>query len=70
MFKPTDQSNHVRRLSGTEATTADLKYGARTLKISPHCSHLATGDRQGTLRIYDLISMESIYTIEGIFSCS
>jgi WD40 repeat protein len=42
-----------------------IKLGARCLKISPFGCHLATGDRNGNIRIYDLKQLESIILIEA-----
>lgn len=42
-----------------------MKLGARCLKISPLGSHLASGDRNGNIRIYDLKHLESIVLIEA-----
>jgi WD40 repeat protein len=39
--------------------------GARCIKISPHGRHLATGDRNGNIRIYDLSTLDSICMIEA-----
>lgn len=39
--------------------------GARCLKLSPNCAHLATGDRKGNIRIYDLQTFDSICLIEA-----
>lgn len=39
--------------------------GARCIKISPHGRHLATGDRNGNIRVYDLSTLESICMIEA-----
>jgi WD40 repeat protein len=39
--------------------------GARCLKINPGGSQLATGDRCGNIRIYDLITLESTCMIEA-----
>ena len=41
------------------------KLGSRCLKISPFGRHLATGDRNGNIRIYDLASLDSICMIEA-----
>ncbi|CAH8609094.1 unnamed protein product [Dicrocoelium dendriticum] len=37
----------------------------RTAAISPDCKHLALGDREGNLRIYDLTTMEQIRQISA-----
>ncbi len=49
----------------TRKTLDSLKMGARCLKINPLGSHLATGDRNGNIRIYDLNTLESICMIEA-----
>ncbi len=48
-------------MPGTESTP-ETKHGARSLKISPHAVHLATGDRLGTLRVYDLATLELVHS--------
>ena len=42
-----------------------VKIGAKCIKISPNGLHLATGDRNGNIRIYDLKQLESIIIIEA-----
>jgi mitogen-activated protein kinase binding protein 1 len=41
------------------------KMGARCIKISPNGFHLASGDRNGNVRVYDLKQLESITLIEA-----
>jgi WD40 repeat protein len=41
------------------------KTGARCVKISPQGRHLASGDRNGNIKIYDMITLESICVIEA-----
>jgi hypothetical protein len=41
-------------------TSSSLKLGARCLKINPFGTHLATGDRNGNIRIYDLTSHSAL----------
>ena len=41
------------------------KMGARCIKISPNGFHLASGDRNGNIRVYDLKQLESIILIEA-----
>jgi WD40 repeat protein len=49
----------------TTTTSVDSKMGARCLKINPLGSHLATGDRNGNIRIYDLTTLKSICLLEA-----
>ena len=52
-------------LSGGMDNSSLVKMGARCLKINPNGSHLATGDRNGNIRIYDLNTLETISMIEA-----
>ncbi|XP_076442512.1 uncharacterized protein LOC143281273 isoform X3 [Babylonia areolata] len=46
-------------------TTWDGKNGVRSIRVSPDGEHLASGDRQGNIRIYDLQQMSEIKSIEA-----
>ncbi|UYV64071.1 WDR62 [Cordylochernes scorpioides] len=46
-------------------TVFDGKNGVRCLRISPDGLHLASGDRSGNIRIYDLRYMEMLFKIEA-----
>ncbi|CAF0759917.1 unnamed protein product [Brachionus calyciflorus] len=48
-----------------DSSSVPNKLGARCLKINPFGTHLATGDRNGNIRIYDLECLEFIGTIEA-----
>ncbi|XP_060773754.1 mitogen-activated protein kinase-binding protein 1-like [Neoarius graeffei] len=50
--------------SGTEEQPAESSTGIRTICISPDGKHLASGDRNGTLRIHDLNTMEEVLKVE------
>ncbi|KAL8619680.1 hypothetical protein ACOMHN_019735 [Nucella lapillus] len=52
---------------GTDKTdrTWDGKNGVRSIRVSPDGRHLASGDRQGNIRIYDLHQMSEIRCIEA-----
>ncbi|XP_073683651.1 mitogen-activated protein kinase-binding protein 1 [Garra rufa] len=45
--------------------TSDNRTGIRTMCVSPDGLHLASGDRNGTLRIHDLESMEEIMDVQA-----
>uniref|UniRef100_A0A8C1GKA2 Mitogen-activated protein kinase binding protein 1 n=1 Tax=Cyprinus carpio TaxID=7962 RepID=A0A8C1GKA2_CYPCA len=45
--------------------TSDNRTGIRTICVSPDGLHLASGDRNGTLRIHDLESMEEILDVQA-----
>ena len=45
-------------------TDISSKIGCRSLKISPYGEHLATGDRIGIIRVYDLKTFEIISNLE------
>ncbi|XP_062858588.1 mitogen-activated protein kinase-binding protein 1-like [Trichomycterus rosablanca] len=47
-----------------EVQTAESRTGIRSICISPDGKHLASGDRNGTLRVHDLNSMEEILKAE------
>lgn len=49
-------SNNIVSSSDSSSTATSPKLGARCLKINPFGNHLATGDRNGNIRIYDLTS--------------
>jgi WD40 repeat protein len=51
--------------TSTNTINNESKMGARCLKISPYGKHLATGDRNGNIRITDLQTLESIALIEA-----
>lgn len=72
--QPTPQVTVVTNLPGGSTNNLNvnshdlannLKMGARCLKISPYGKHLATGDRNGNIRITDLSTLESIALIEA-----
>ncbi|XP_037957302.1 mitogen-activated protein kinase-binding protein 1 isoform X2 [Teleopsis dalmanni] len=45
--------------------TYDGRNGVRCIKISPELQHLASGDRSGNIRIYNLANLKLITTIEA-----
>ncbi|KAL1253578.1 hypothetical protein QQF64_015807, partial [Cirrhinus molitorella] len=54
-------------ISGTEkaeGSSADCRSGIRTICVSPDGRHLASGDRNGTLRIHDLMCMKELVKAE------
>ncbi|XP_069572308.1 mitogen-activated protein kinase-binding protein 1-like [Brachyistius frenatus] len=48
-----------------DGQTAELRIGIRTICVSPDGKHLASGDRNGILRIHDLGSMVEILKVEA-----
>ncbi|XP_054154489.1 mitogen-activated protein kinase-binding protein 1-like [Oppia nitens] len=46
-------------------TTYDGKNGVRSLKLSPDARHLASGDRSGNIRIFDLDLQQDLCKIEA-----
>ncbi|XP_074471852.1 mitogen-activated protein kinase-binding protein 1-like isoform X1 [Sebastes fasciatus] len=48
-----------------DGPTAESKTGIRTICISPDGKHLASGDRNGMLRVHDLSSLEEILKVEA-----
>ncbi|XP_022528685.2 mitogen-activated protein kinase-binding protein 1 isoform X1 [Astyanax mexicanus] len=45
--------------------TSDNRTGIRTMCVSPDGQHLASGDRNGTLRIHEMQSMEEILNVQA-----
>lgn len=66
-LKTNDQgSSNPKQPSLTDPSGLDIsKPGIRSLKISSNSSHLATGDRSGNLRVYDLQNLDLIYMINA-----
>ncbi|KAM6392429.1 mitogen-activated protein kinase-binding protein 1 isoform 4-T4 [Pluvialis apricaria] len=48
-----------------DAQVTDTKVGIRTVCVSPSGEHLASGDRIGTLRIYELQSLREMLKVEA-----
>nr|XP_030130204.3 mitogen-activated protein kinase-binding protein 1 isoform X3 [Taeniopygia guttata] len=48
-----------------DAQVIDTKVGIRTVCVSPSGEHLASGDRIGTLRIYELQSLKEMLKVEA-----
>ncbi|XP_031166391.1 mitogen-activated protein kinase-binding protein 1-like isoform X2 [Sander lucioperca] len=48
-----------------DGQTAESRTGIRTICVSPDGKHLASGDRNGMLRVYDLSGMEEILKVEA-----
>uniref|UniRef100_A0A6Q2XI13 Mitogen-activated protein kinase binding protein 1 n=1 Tax=Esox lucius TaxID=8010 RepID=A0A6Q2XI13_ESOLU len=46
-----------------EGQNAETRTGIRTISVSPDGKHLASGDRNGTLRVHDLSSMAEIQKV-------
>ncbi|XP_063288420.1 WD repeat-containing protein 62, partial [Pelobates fuscus] len=62
--------NNLQYLKGSLGTTEksdarDPKCGIRVLKVCPDGQHLASGDRAGNIRIYDLAQFDEYLTIEA-----
>ena len=62
---PLSSINTFNPTSDTSDKSASSKLGARCLKISPYGNHLATGDRNGNIKIFDLTTLESVCMIEA-----
>ncbi|KAM4019570.1 WD repeat-containing protein 62-like [Anomaloglossus baeobatrachus] len=70
LYKVIYVNDNVAHLKDTSGTTEklehkDTKSGIRVLKIRHDGRHLASGDRTGNIRIYDLRSFEEMLTIEA-----
>uniref|UniRef100_UPI0037E78C83 mitogen-activated protein kinase-binding protein 1-like n=1 Tax=Semicossyphus pulcher TaxID=241346 RepID=UPI0037E78C83 len=48
-----------------EGQTAESRTGIKTICVSPDGKHLASGDRNGVLRVHDLSSMEEVLKVEA-----
>nr|XP_046229931.1 mitogen-activated protein kinase-binding protein 1-like isoform X3 [Scatophagus argus] len=48
-----------------DGQTAENRTGIRTICVSPDGKHLASGDRNGMLRVHDLSSIEEILKVEA-----
>uniref|UniRef100_A0A4W5JQJ7 Mitogen-activated protein kinase binding protein 1 n=1 Tax=Hucho hucho TaxID=62062 RepID=A0A4W5JQJ7_9TELE len=48
-----------------DGQTAETRTGIRTICVSPDGKHLASGDRNGMLRVHDLSSMAEIQKVEA-----
>ncbi|XP_068151902.1 uncharacterized protein Wdr62 isoform X2 [Drosophila tropicalis] len=49
----------------TGNSTYDGRNGVRCIKISPELQHLASGDRCGNIRVYSLVNLKLLTTIEA-----
>lgn len=58
-----DSDNPV--LNMEKSSSYDGRNGVRCIKISPERIHLATGDRSGNIRIYNLGTLQLLTTIEA-----
>ncbi|KFO82905.1 Mitogen-activated protein kinase-binding protein 1, partial [Cuculus canorus] len=54
-----------RNILSNDAQVMDTKVGIRTVCVSPSGEHLASGDRIGTLRIYELQSLREMLKVEA-----
>ncbi|XP_036449006.1 mitogen-activated protein kinase-binding protein 1 [Colossoma macropomum] len=52
-------------LEKADPQTSENRTGIRTMCVSPDGQHLASGDRNGTLRIHELQSMEEILNVQA-----
>ncbi|XP_047242986.1 mitogen-activated protein kinase-binding protein 1-like [Girardinichthys multiradiatus] len=60
-----DPECNVNTEKSGDVQTAEIKAGIRTICVSPDGKHLASGDRNGMLRVHDLSSMEQILKVEA-----
>ncbi|XP_022227504.2 mitogen-activated protein kinase-binding protein 1 isoform X8 [Drosophila obscura] len=49
----------------TANASYDGRNGVRCIKISPELQHLASGDRSGNIRVYNLVNLKLVNTIEA-----
>ncbi|XP_029984207.1 mitogen-activated protein kinase-binding protein 1-like isoform X2 [Sphaeramia orbicularis] len=64
LLDPESTTNSNADKSG-DGQTAENRTGIRTICVSPDGKHLASGDRNGMLRVHDLSSMEEILKVEA-----
>ncbi|NXT40609.1 MABP1 protein, partial [Pelecanoides urinatrix] len=57
--------NSAGSVDKADAQVMDMKVGIRTVCVSPSGEHLASGDRIGTLRIYELQSLREMLKVEA-----
>uniref|UniRef100_A0A3Q2Y182 Mitogen-activated protein kinase binding protein 1 n=1 Tax=Hippocampus comes TaxID=109280 RepID=A0A3Q2Y182_HIPCM len=55
----------AENLTNTDGQPVESRVGVRTICVSPDGKHLASGDRDGILRIHNLSSMEEILKVEA-----
>lgn len=68
-----DELNHIKDMDNpilsnnekSSATSYDGRNGVRCIKINHENNHLATGDRSGNIRIYNLLNLKLLTTIEA-----
>lgn len=65
-----DELSHIKDMDNPilnmeKSSSYDGRNGVRCMKISPERHHLATGDRSGNIRIYDVGSLKLLTTIEA-----
>ncbi|XP_038141966.1 mitogen-activated protein kinase-binding protein 1-like [Cyprinodon tularosa] len=60
-----DPECNVNADKSGDVQTAETRAGIRTICISPDGKHLASGDRNGMLRVHDLTNMEEILKVEA-----
>ncbi|KAM4712862.1 mitogen-activated protein kinase-binding protein 1-like isoform 2-T2 [Anableps anableps] len=60
-----DPESNVNTDKSGDVQTAEIRAGIRTICVSPDGKHLASGDRNGMLRVHDLTSMEEILKVEA-----
>ncbi|XP_051265541.1 mitogen-activated protein kinase-binding protein 1-like isoform X3 [Dicentrarchus labrax] len=58
-------TNNANAEKPGDGQAAESKTGIRTICVSPDGKHLASGDRNGMLRVHDLCSMEEILKVEA-----
>ncbi|XP_055713007.1 uncharacterized protein LOC129807634 isoform X2 [Phlebotomus papatasi] len=58
-----DMDNPI--LNNEKGSTYDGRNGVRCIKISTERNHLATGDRSGNIRIYNITNLKLLTTIEA-----
>ncbi|XP_041661551.1 mitogen-activated protein kinase-binding protein 1-like [Cheilinus undulatus] len=60
-----ESTTNVNTDKAGDGQTAESRTGIRTICVSPDGKHLASGDRNGMLRVYDLNSMDEVLKVEA-----
>ncbi|XP_065343968.1 mitogen-activated protein kinase-binding protein 1 isoform X2 [Cloeon dipterum] len=60
-----DNTSSKKKADPNNGKEYDGQNGVRSVRVSPDGQHLASGDREGNIRIYDMMTFEEICRIEA-----
>ncbi|XP_041832683.1 mitogen-activated protein kinase-binding protein 1-like [Melanotaenia boesemani] len=60
-----ESTTNVNTDKSGDTQTAEIRTGIRTICVSPDGKHLASGDRNGMLRVHDLSSKEEVLKVDA-----